>query len=113
MMQLKQKTLHRKASLKPTHNCTNYDAQIALLDITGAPVLDQEAAQALAQAVAGARLVGAECVLVGVSPDVAARLVDLGVDVSAFESRVDMEAGVRYALARLDHRLVREPARRH
>ncbi|MBN1581204.1 MAG: STAS domain-containing protein [Anaerolineae bacterium] len=86
-----------------------YDAQFALLDVTGAPVLEKEAAQALVQAVAGARLIGAECILVGINPDVAARLVDLGVDVSEFESRVDMEAGVRYALHRMRYRFAREP----
>jgi rsbT co-antagonist protein RsbR len=86
-----------------------YDAQIALLDITGTPVVDAEAAQALIQAVAGVRLIGAECILVGVNPDVAAGLVDLGVDMSGFESRVDMEAGVRYALQRMRYRLAREP----
>jgi rsbT co-antagonist protein RsbR len=86
-----------------------YDAQIALLDITGTPVMDRAAARALARAVAGARMIGAECVLVGVNPDVAAGLVDLGVDLSEFESRVDMEAGVRYALQRMRYRLTREP----
>ncbi len=80
-----------------------YESRFALLDITGAPVMDQEAAQALAQAVSGARMIGAECILVGVNPDVAARLVDLGgdIDVSDFVSRVDMQAGVRYALGQM------------
>lgn len=85
-----------------------YNAQIALLDITGAPVMDAEAAQALVQAVAGMRLIGAECVLVGVNPDVAARLVDLGIDLGGLTSRVDMAAGVRYALQRMHYRLEHE-----
>lgn len=85
-----------------------YDARFALLDVTGAPVTDEEAARVLIRAVTGARMVGAECVLVGVNPNVAARLVDLGVDLSELVSRVDMEAGVRYALQRMHYRLVRE-----
>ncbi len=84
-----------------------YDAQVALLDVTGAPVIDREAAEALIQAVNGARLIGAECILVGVNPDVAARLADLNVDLSAVASHVDMEAGVREALAQLNYRLER------
>lgn len=84
-----------------------YDARIALLDVTGAPVIDQVAAGALIQAVNGARLIGAECILVGVNPDVAARLADLNVDLRAVASHVDMEAGVREALARLNYRLER------
>jgi rsbT co-antagonist protein RsbR len=85
-----------------------YDAQFALLDVTGTPVMNEEAAEALAQAVNGARLIGAECVLVGVHPGVAAQLVDLDIDLGEIESRVDMAAGVRYALGRLHYRLARE-----
>jgi rsbT co-antagonist protein RsbR len=84
-----------------------YDAQIVLLDVTGMSVMDEAAAQALAQAIAGARLVGAECVLVGISPDVASKLVDLGHDLGDLSSRVDMEAGLRYALGRMHYRLSR------
>jgi anti-anti-sigma regulatory factor len=79
-----------------------YDARVALLDITGVPVVDEPAAAALAKVVSGARLVGAECVLVGVNPDVASQLVDLELDQGGLVSRVDMEAGLRYALRRLD-----------
>ena len=52
-----------------------YDAHIVLLDVTGVPVLDESATQGLAEAVSGARLLGAECVLVGVNPDIASKLV--------------------------------------
>ncbi|MBN1936354.1 MAG: STAS domain-containing protein [Anaerolineae bacterium] len=82
-----------------------YNAEVVLLDVTGAPLIDREAAAALVQAINGARLIGAECVLVGVSPDVAARLVDLNLDLGGLVSRVDMAAGVRYALERLDERV--------
>jgi|GEM_PF-2063099 len=87
-----------------------YEAEMALLDVTGAPLIDREAAEALIQAVNGARLIGAECVLVGVRPDVAARLVDLEIDLTGLVSHVDMEAGVRYALERLGERITSRPA---
>lgn len=89
-----------------------YGAEIALLDITGAPVIDRQAAQGLVQAVNGARLIGAECVLVGVRPDVAAQLVELEVDLSDLVSRVDMEAGVRYALERLGEQISSRPEKK-
>jgi len=87
-----------------------YDARVALVDITGVPVVDEAAAHALAQAVTGARMVGAECVLVGINPDIAAALADLDIDLGAFTSRVDMEAGVRYALQHVHYPLTGEPA---
>ncbi len=83
-----------------------YDARFVLLDITGAPLIDQQAAQGLAQAVLGARIVGAECILVGVNPQVAARLVELNLNLSDFVSRVDMQAGIRYALGQLNYYLI-------
>lgn len=86
-----------------------YDAQVALVDITGVPVVDEAAAHALAHIAQGARLVGAECVLVGINPEIAAALVDLGTDLGAFTSRVDMEAGVRHALQRVRHPMAPEP----
>jgi anti-anti-sigma regulatory factor len=77
-----------------------YDAHIALLDVTGVPVIDESAAEGLAEAVSGARLLGAECVLVGVNPDIASKLVDMEADLGLLTSRADMEAGLRYALQR-------------
>jgi anti-anti-sigma regulatory factor len=82
-----------------------YDARIVLLDITGVPVIDEAAAQGLAEAVDGARLLGAECVLVGVNPEIASKLVDLGADPGRLTSRGDMEAGLRYAMRRLHRSL--------
>jgi rsbT co-antagonist protein RsbR len=78
-----------------------YDAHVVLLDITGVPVVDEAAARGLAEVVSGARLLGAECVLVGVNPEIASKLVDLEADLGRLISRGDMEAGLRYALRRL------------
>ena len=82
-----------------------FDARIVLLDITGVPVIDEAAAQGVAEIIAGARLVGAECVLVGVRPDIASKMIDLDLDLASLTSRVDMEAGIRYALQRLGRTL--------
>jgi anti-anti-sigma regulatory factor len=78
-----------------------YDAHVALLDITGVPVMDEAAAQSVVEVIAGARMVGAECVLVGINPEIASRLVDLELDLGGLVSRVDMEAGLRYAMQRV------------
>ena len=82
-----------------------FDARIVLLDITGVPVIDEAAAQGMVEIIAGARLVGAECVLVGVRPDIASKLIELDLDLASLTSRVDMEAGIRHALQRLGRTL--------
>jgi len=75
-------------------------ARFVLLDITGVPVVDTAVAQALIQAAQASRLLGAEPVLVGISPPVAETIVSLGVDLSALVTRADLQSGVEYALNR-------------
>lgn len=79
-------------------------ARIVILDITGVPVVDTAVAQALIEAAQAARLLGAEPVLVGISPPVAETIVSLGVDLSALVTRADLQSGVEYALRRMTSR---------
>ncbi|MGC9024889.1 MAG: STAS domain-containing protein [Chloroflexia bacterium] len=76
-------------------------ARFVILDITGVPVVDTAVAQALIEAAQAARLLGAEPVLVGISPPVAETIVSLGVDLSALVTRADLQSGVEYALGRM------------
>ena len=76
-------------------------ARIVILDITGVPVVDTAVAQALIEAAQAARLLGAEPVLVGISPPVAETIVSLGVDLSALVTRADLQSGVEYALRQM------------
>jgi anti-anti-sigma regulatory factor len=72
-------------------------ARVALMDITGVPVVDTAVAQLLLQAAAAARLLGTEVVLVGIRPEVAQTIVGLGVDLSEITTRADLQSGVEYA----------------
>ena len=72
-------------------------ARVALVDITGVPVVDTAVAQLLLQAAAAARLLGTEAVLVGIRPEVAQTIVGLGVDLSEITTRADLQSGVEYA----------------
>ena len=85
-----------------------HDAQFVLLDVSHVPVIHQTAARSLARAVAGAGLMGAEVALVGIGPRLAARLVELDVNLRGMTAHVDMEAALHYAL----HRLSRLPTLR-
>lgn len=75
-------------------------AETVLLDITGVPVLDAEVAGHLLEATRAAELLGASCVLVGASPEVARTMVTLGLDLGKLLTRRDLGAGILFALAR-------------
>jgi anti-anti-sigma regulatory factor len=83
-----------------------HSARLALLDITGVPEVDEHAADGLLRIVDGAGLLGTECVLVGIRPEVAHAVLDLGIDLSTITSRRDLQSGVEYALARTGRTII-------
>ena len=76
-----------------------YRARVAIIDITGVPVVDSLVASYLVQAAQATRLLGAQAILVGLTPDVAEAIVDLGVSLEGLITRADLQSGVEYALA--------------
>ena len=72
-------------------------AQIAILDITGVPVVDASVVDWLLKATISARLLGARCILVGISPEVAQTIVASGADLAALTTRADLRSAVEYA----------------
>jgi anti-anti-sigma factor len=76
-------------------------AKLAIIDITGVPVVDSQVASTLIQAVNAAGLMGAESVLVGIRPEVADTVIRLGLDLSGITIQRDLQAGVSYAMARI------------
>ncbi|ABU58540.1 PAS domain-containing protein [Roseiflexus castenholzii] len=79
----------------------HYAAEIAIIDITGVSVVDTSVANHLIQTTRAASLLGAHCVLVGISAEVAQAMVHLGVDLSTVVTRSNLQAGIEYALDRL------------
>jgi rsbT co-antagonist protein RsbR len=77
------------------------NASIVLLDITGVPVVDTSTAHHLIQAARAVRLLGAEIVLVGISPEIAQTIVQLGVNLNDLHTKSDLQAGFAYALERM------------
>jgi len=75
-------------------------AQIAILDITGVPVVDTQVADALIRAAQAVKLLGAQVVLTGIRPEVAQTLVGLGTDLRGIVTRSSLQSGIAYATTR-------------
>ncbi len=73
-------------------------ARIAILDMTGIPLVDTQVADALIRTVQAVRLVGAQVIITGIRPEIADTLVRLGVDLSSFVTRRTLQNGITYAL---------------
>jgi PAS domain S-box-containing protein len=75
-------------------------AAIAILDITGVPVVDTHVADTLLHAAQAVKLLGAQVILTGIRPEVAQTLVGLGVDLNAITTYASLQRGIAYATAR-------------
>jgi rsbT co-antagonist protein RsbR len=80
-------------------------ADIAIIDITGVPVVDTGVANYLMQAARAAQLIGAEVLLVGIGAEVAQVLVQLGVDLGNVTVCANLQAGITQALAKIGKRI--------
>ncbi len=75
-------------------------ASIAIIDITGVPTVDTLTAQHLLKTVAAARLMGADCIISGIRPQIAQTIVHLGVDLASVVTKATIEDAFRIALRR-------------
>ena len=76
-------------------------AAIAIIDITGVPTVDTLVAQHLLKTVAAARLMGADCIISGIRPQIAQTIVHLGVDLQDVITKATLADAFRIALRRL------------
>jgi rsbT co-antagonist protein RsbR len=76
-------------------------ASIAIIDITGVPTVDTLVAQHLLKTVAAGRLMGADCIISGIRPQIAATIVHLGVDLSAVITKASLADAFALSLGRL------------
>lgn len=83
-------------------------ASIAIIDITGVPTVDTLVAQHLLKTVEAARLMGAECIISGIRPQIAQTIVHLGVDLNAVTTKASMAAALGIALQRLGYSIRRQ-----
>ncbi|HEU4411799.1 MAG TPA: GAF domain-containing protein [Polyangiaceae bacterium] len=77
-------------------------ASVVIVDVTGVPMVDSNVANHLMQAIRSVSLLGAKCVLVGISAMVAQTIVHLGIELGGAVTRGNLQAGIAYALRLLD-----------
>lgn len=72
-------------------------SQVAIIDITGVPTVDTLVAQHLLKTVSAARLMGAECVISGIRPQIAQTMVHLGVGFADVTTKATLAEGLKHA----------------
>ncbi|WP_201716587.1 RsbT co-antagonist protein RsbRA [Rossellomorea arthrocnemi] len=81
-------------------------AEVVLIDITGVPVVDTMVAHHIIQAAEAVRLVGAKCMLVGIRPEIAQTIVNLGIDLNQFSTNSTLRKGIEKALEMTNRKIV-------
>jgi len=76
-------------------------ARIAIIDITGVPTVDTLVAQHLMKTVAATRLMGADCIISGIRPQIAQTIVHLGVNLNDIVTKATLADAFQIALTRL------------
>ena len=84
-------------------------SRVAILDITGVPTVDTLVAQHLLKTVSAARLMGAECIISGIRPQIAQTIVHLGVDLGDVTTKATLAEAFRLALSRNGLAVMRSP----
>ena len=86
-------------------------ASIAIIDITGVPTVDTLVAQHLLKTVAAARLMGADCIISGIRPQIAQTIVHLGVALGDVITKASLADALAVALKRVGLEVVRTDSR--
>lgn len=81
-------------------------SQVVLIDITGVPVVDTMVAHHIIQASEAVRLIGAKCILVGIRPEIAQTIVNLGIDLGKFPTKSTLKKGIASALEMTQRKIV-------
>lgn len=81
-------------------------SEVVLIDITGVPVVDTMVAHHIIQAIDAVRLIGAKCILVGIRPEIAQTIVNLGIDLSNLPTQSTMRKGFEAALEMINRKIV-------
>jgi len=84
------------------------EALIAIIDITGVPTVDTLVAQHLLKTVAAARLMGADCIISGIRPQIAQTIVHLGINLTEIITKATLADAFAVALQRTGAKVTRD-----
>ena len=87
------------------------NSRVAIIDITGVPTVDTVVAQHLLKTVTAARLMGADCIISGVRPQIAQTIVHLGINLQDVTTKATLAAAFKVALERAGLSFVRDQAK--
>ena len=85
-------------------------AELAIIDITGVPTVDTQVAQHLLKTVTAIRLMGADCIISGVRPQIAQTIVHLGVDLQGVTTKSNLADALNLGLRKLGFVVTRKSA---
>jgi len=85
-------------------------SEVAIIDITGVPTVDTLVSQHLLKTVAAARLMGADCIISGIRPQIAQTIVHLGVDLSTVSTKSSLAEAFVLALRRTGRKMGQDPS---
>lgn len=88
------------------HGVAKYRSEVVLIDITGVPVVDTMVAHHIIQAAEAVRLVGAKCLLVGIRPEIAQTIVNIGIDLNQIITKNNLQKGIEAALEMTNRKIV-------
>jgi rsbT co-antagonist protein RsbR len=83
-------------------------SSIAILDISGVPAVDSLVAQHLLKTVSATRLMGAECIISGIRPEIAQTVVHLGIDLSGIITKASLASALKTAFNILHLQVVKK-----
>lgn len=82
-------------------------AELAIIDITGVPTVDTLVAQHLLKTVSAIRLMGADCIISGIRPQIAQTIVHLGIELEGIMTKATLADALALALKRTGHTVTR------
>lgn len=89
------------------HGVVKHRSEVVLIDITGVPVVDTMVAHHIIQAAEAVRLVGAKCMIVGIRPEIAQTIVNLGIKLTDLTTKSTLKKGIEAALEFTNHKIVK------
>ncbi|GGQ71130.1 STAS domain-containing protein [Couchioplanes azureus] len=84
----------------------------AIIDITGVPAVDTQVAQHILKTVVAARLMGADCIISGIRPQIAQTIVALGIEFGDIATKSSLADALRHVLRKTGDKVAQKPVRR-